>query len=892
MYSFLARTRLVGLFLAIILLLPAQGFCQNINNLFADAINSNGRTHGSAPTLNLLPVSQPISHASLKGIKVNPDNPFDLEFVIDTNNDKTINKEEAQTLVNYFFAGLTLPEKDLWVNLSPYEENRIIPDTTVTTQLGEGLLSQDYLLKQLAASLTYPETEIGKKYWDSINSVGANNHSPVHHNFNKVWITPDIAKVYENGNSAFITESTLKVLTEEDYLAMNKNNVGATRWVARNPNDNDGTRASHRLAPTDSFKKYILPQITQQVNQGEHFSQLRQIYNALILGVWFKNKLKDSIYKNYISQAKTKGIDSADINAKEKIYQKYLNAFKQGAYNYIKKERVAANGDGSLARMADGKRTVPISGMRITRRAYFSGGLDLPVSKAVTTTNQPPQSNGHSLVARVQVIINRARRAIGGYPQMPEQDAIENMLLGGRIDSVDTEWVFSHFYAQRDKLPKGIVEIVSSSLLTTEGLNYITSRGVKIVLPASYSMDLLYHELREAALRQQYPGKHWTEIHNMVCDEMNTPELKLNEAMMEHYRTTQNEIGAGMFDIFRKRFSANLSLEEYIDKAALDGIIGLHYRVVKSGASMSRRIQVYPTGIVIHFDDGQNVNIVFSFEKRLPEVAQAFRSKFENDFALNKNFDAGDVARSLLSMLSGSKKYDIDVQKMVDEIVSIVYQRGKSEDIGPVHPAARRVEAPSPEEVLRYVPQPSAPAPRFDIRKAGRVQLANWPRNIEDALDRLGVDEAQRRGKTARELLTGVVSLQANLSLNANFDTRDASQRAELLALLQADIVTCRDYLVGVVRGGGKGGAIGRWEYEDLIINLKAGTLTLINARRIPDKNGDVEKEFLSPDGKNDPHDIILHIRRLNPAEMLRVALLWQRMRIPELLPTYIIARD
>jgi hypothetical protein len=170
-----------------------------------DALGGQGNP---APTLNLLPVSQPLSHATLKGIKVNPDNLFDLKFIIDTNNDKDINKDEAQVLVNYFFAGLTLPEKDLWVNLSPYEQSRIIPDSTATTQLGEGLLSQDYLLKQLASSLTYPETEQGKRYWQSNNA----------NNINKVWVKPNSAKIYEHGNSAFITESTLKVEIQDDRV--------------------------------------------------------------------------------------------------------------------------------------------------------------------------------------------------------------------------------------------------------------------------------------------------------------------------------------------------------------------------------------------------------------------------------------------------------------------------------------------------------------------------------------------------------------------------------------------------------------------------------------------------------------------------------------------------
>ena len=77
----------------------------------------------------------------LKGIKVHPDNPFRFDFVLDTGDGTIANlsrpddsghrdffKQESTKLIKYFLASLTTPEKDLWVNLSPYEKNRIVPD--------------------------------------------------------------------------------------------------------------------------------------------------------------------------------------------------------------------------------------------------------------------------------------------------------------------------------------------------------------------------------------------------------------------------------------------------------------------------------------------------------------------------------------------------------------------------------------------------------------------------------------------------------------------------------------------------------------------------------------------------------------------------------------------
>ena len=59
----------------------------------------------------------------LKGIKVHPDNPFRFDFILDKGDSRvsvmTQLKDEATKLIKYFLASLTIPEKDLWVNLSP-----------------------------------------------------------------------------------------------------------------------------------------------------------------------------------------------------------------------------------------------------------------------------------------------------------------------------------------------------------------------------------------------------------------------------------------------------------------------------------------------------------------------------------------------------------------------------------------------------------------------------------------------------------------------------------------------------------------------------------------------------------------------------------------------------
>ena len=54
------------------------------------------------------------------------------------------------------------------INLSPYEKDRIIPQRFGLTEMGRDLLAEDYMLKQITASLIYPEDAIGKKFWKRI----------------------------------------------------------------------------------------------------------------------------------------------------------------------------------------------------------------------------------------------------------------------------------------------------------------------------------------------------------------------------------------------------------------------------------------------------------------------------------------------------------------------------------------------------------------------------------------------------------------------------------------------------------------------------------------------------------------------------------------------------
>jgi len=307
------------------------------------------------PSANLVMPSAAFLPPALKAIHIDPQAPLEIDFIIDSADQSKVNQQEVNKLVQYFLATMTTPEQDMWVNLSPYESKRIIAPQFGETSAGRELLAQDQMLKQLAASLTYPESDTGKAFWDRVYqkaiAIYGTTAVPID-TFQRVWIMPGKAVVYEYNGTAFITESRLKVLLEDDYLALknaqNKDNVQRlSQEEAQKVNTFSSTVT----------REIVLPEIEKEINEGKNFAALRQIYNALILATWFKKKLKQHILaRTYVDRKKVIGIEDDSEQTAEKIYQQYIQVLKDGVYNYVREDFDAPS-------------------QSLIPRQYFSGGF-------------------------------------------------------------------------------------------------------------------------------------------------------------------------------------------------------------------------------------------------------------------------------------------------------------------------------------------------------------------------------------------------------------------------------------------------------------------------------------------------------------------------------------
>jgi len=324
----------------------------------------------------------------MQGVNIYIDNPFEFDFIMDLgdgNYSEKFIKEESTKLIKYFLTSLTIPEDDLWVNLSPFERNRIIPEEFGQTEMGRDLLAQDYILKQVTASLMYPEDVLGKQFWQRVyrktQKLFGTQELPFN-TFNKVWIVPQKAVVYEHEKGAFLVESKLGVLLEEDYVLMSSiEGLSASPVTARGVVQNlqkNAAPGEFRGVIDEILRKVILPEIEKEVNYGKNFAPLRQICNSMILAAWYKKTFKKNMLaKIYVDQNKIQGVDVSDKQISEKIYNQYFKAFKKGVYDYIKKDYD------------------PVSQDLISRK-YFAGGTHLAYNGIMEIVSERGQGEDNS----------------------------------------------------------------------------------------------------------------------------------------------------------------------------------------------------------------------------------------------------------------------------------------------------------------------------------------------------------------------------------------------------------------------------------------------------------------------------------------------------------------
>ncbi|TRZ48360.1 toll/interleukin-1 receptor domain-containing protein [bacterium] len=373
-----------------------------------------GETVGENKDYDLLFETEEFTPVIIRGIHIPKDNAAHLSFVIDSGNvDQTtaLHQKEFNKVIDYFKTALAVKEEHLWVNLSAFESNRMLPKELEGTVMGRDLLDQDCLLKRFTASLLHPDHYIGRQYWNKVyqksEELFGTSEIPLN-TYQKVWVFPKHAEVYEGSGAeilpelraffpnvviqpsdqiGFLVESELDVKTETDLFAINH--------TIANPDSRFNLINEFTLA---LFQELVLPVIKKEVNFGRHFSSLRQMYHSMVLACWAKS-LSDisddlkvyidtndpknstltfehiqsvnlnsspenplSTFDEELKEWGKKQIDHVDpgnqafkIRENREFYEEYIKMYRNGIYRCARTHTI------------NGKKTI---------RMYFSGALD------------------------------------------------------------------------------------------------------------------------------------------------------------------------------------------------------------------------------------------------------------------------------------------------------------------------------------------------------------------------------------------------------------------------------------------------------------------------------------------------------------------------------------
>lgn len=287
-------------------------------------------------------------------------------------------KKATQKSLEYFFIGLVMRDEAFWVNLNPDEPYRIIEPSLGNTDLGRIMLNADLKLKEDVSSIINPQTsQTGREFWRRLyqkaQELNAADRIPV---VTRLWIVPAETEIYEKGNCFSILKSTLRVHLEPAYLSQ----AGGMR---------DKRQQELQGFAADLMAELVLPQLNRQINEAYAYADLREVYNALILAQWYKqrfNPYTDSLLKAVDYRL----LEDAEVNYSyqpEEIYRDYLKSLKEGRYSFTESDGVAG-----------GFYTT------ITTRHYFSGGVDFKNIK-VTRTQANIQNQDDEVLLACDLII-------------------------------------------------------------------------------------------------------------------------------------------------------------------------------------------------------------------------------------------------------------------------------------------------------------------------------------------------------------------------------------------------------------------------------------------------------------------------------------------------------
>jgi hypothetical protein len=297
--------------------------------------------------------------------------------------------QAAQQASDAFFVWLALPPDAFWVNLHPYQPERIIDPRLAGTEAGRVLLESNMLLKRALAAAQHPDTPTGANWWREVARLYGDRYVTgcpgVTHRF---WISPAPATVHATADELYILDAPLVV------NAVIEPSLPQRPECPPNPPELDA-------AWIELYRKLIVPVAQHAVNTAPAFEPLRRVYLSRVAAEWFRQR--SAVGRTSVSRI----VNSGDVRRWPlRAPWNPLDVFNQMVHSFY-------NGEWTK------DQTVELDGKTYTR-PLIAGGVDF-------TRTALQRVSPRDFKARWPQLARQARRAVRQRAVTPQNGAV---LLG------------------------------------------------------------------------------------------------------------------------------------------------------------------------------------------------------------------------------------------------------------------------------------------------------------------------------------------------------------------------------------------------------------------------------------------------------------------------------
>jgi hypothetical protein len=248
---------------------------------------------------------------------------FTANQVTAVNADVDAGRTGAIQASDAFFVWLSLPPSTFWVNLHPYEPDRIVDPKLGSTDVGRILLEADLQMKRTVGKLIHPDTPLGRAYWTLFDGSGSHNCASL-----RQWIVPAPATIREEDGALYILDAPLSVRMESEHVPQPAQGTVTSSACAR------PDRATVRRVE-GVFRRLVLPRVEQAVNHAPEYAELRRVYLSRVAAEWYRQRSHQT--KTTLAAL----IDSGNVSpwpaqtqwSPRKVFDQYVESFTKGEFN-------------------------------------------------------------------------------------------------------------------------------------------------------------------------------------------------------------------------------------------------------------------------------------------------------------------------------------------------------------------------------------------------------------------------------------------------------------------------------------------------------------------------------------------------------------------------------